>query len=59
MQGSANRRNRRGHLAFALCVTVLTDASLSIGTILVDEATDRFSLSKTGWFLLTDEGTRA
>ena len=39
-------------------VTVLTDASLSIGTILVDEATDRFSLSKTGWFLLTDEGTR-
>ena len=39
-------------------VTVLTDASLSIGTILVDEDTDRFSLSKTGWFLLTDEGTR-
>lgn len=39
-------------------VRILTEASLSIGTILVDTATDRFSLSKTGWFLLNDPATR-
>ena len=39
-------------------VKCLTEASLSIGTILVDPATDRFTLSKTGWFLLTDPATR-
>ncbi|MDD2596019.1 MAG: class I SAM-dependent methyltransferase [Bacteroidales bacterium] len=39
-------------------VKILTDASLTIGTILVDTETDRFSLSKTGWFLLTDPATR-
>jgi ubiquinone/menaquinone biosynthesis C-methylase UbiE len=36
-------------------VKVLTDASLTIGTILIDKDTDRFSLSKAGWFLLTDQ----
>ena len=36
----------------------LLEASLSIGTILVDTETDRFTLSKTGWFLLTDPATR-
>lgn len=36
----------------------LLEASLSIGTILVDPETDRFTLSKTGWFLLTDPATR-
>ncbi len=40
----------------AYAVKVLTEASLSIGTILVDG--DRFRLTKTGWFLLTDESTR-
>ena len=39
-------------------VKVLTEASLSIGTVLLDPETDRFSLSKTGWFLLTDPATR-
>lgn len=39
-------------------VRILTEASLSIGTILVDPSTDRFSLSKTGWFLLNDPATR-
>ena len=39
-------------------VKMLTDASLSAGTILVDAETDRFTLSKTGWFLLTDPATR-
>lgn len=39
-------------------VKVLTEASLSIGTVLLDPHTDRFSLSKTGWFLLTDPATR-
>ena len=37
---------------------VLLESGLSIGTVLVDKDTDRFSLSKTGWFLLTDESTR-
>jgi hypothetical protein len=39
-------------------VKCLTEASLCIGTILVDIDTDRFSLSKTGWFLLNDPATR-
>ena len=39
-------------------VKVLMEASLSIGTVLVDSATDRFSLSKTGWFFLTDASTQ-
>lgn len=40
-------------------VKILTEASLSIGTIIVDPDTDRFSLSKTGWFLLNDPATQA
>lgn len=40
-------------------VGVLLEASLSIGTVLVDASTDRFRLSKTGWFLLTDDSVRA
>ena len=39
-------------------VKCLTEASLCIGTILVDPETDRFTLSKTGWFLLNDPATR-
>ena len=39
-------------------VKVLMEASLCIGTVLVDPATDRFTLSKTGWFLLNDDFTR-
>ncbi len=38
---------------------ILFEASLSAGTILVDKETDRYSLSKTGWFLLNDPATRA
>ena len=37
---------------------ILLEGSLSIGTILVNPETDRFSLSKTGWFLLNDPATR-
>lgn len=40
-------------------VKCLTEASLCIGTILVDTQTDRFTLSKVGWFLLNDPATRA
>lgn len=36
----------------------LLEASLCIGTILIDDATDRYTLSKTGWFLLNDPATR-
>ena len=37
---------------------VLLEASLSIGTVRIDPGTDLYSLSKTGWFLLTDPATR-
>lgn len=37
---------------------ILLEASLSAGIILIDTATDHYSLSKTGWFLLTDPATR-
>ena len=36
----------------------LLEASLCIGTVLIDTTTDRYTLSKTGWFLLTDQTTR-
>ena len=41
-------------------VKVLMEASLSIGTVLIvnSEEGERFTLSKTGWFLLTDTFTR-
>ncbi len=39
-------------------VKCLTEAGLCIGTILVNTETDRFTLSKTGWFLLNDPATR-
>ena len=42
----------------AYAVKVLLEASLSIGTVLVDKDTDRFTLSKTGWFLLNNPMTR-
>jgi len=39
-------------------VKVLLEGSLSIGTVLVDKDTDRFTISKTGWFLLNNPMTR-
>jgi len=39
-------------------VKCLLEASLSIGTVLIDEETEKYTLSKTGWFLLTDKATR-
>ncbi|MBR7013116.1 MAG: SAM-dependent methyltransferase [Muribaculaceae bacterium] len=39
-------------------VKCLLEASLCIGTLLVDVDTDKFTLSKTGWFLLNDPATR-
>lgn len=39
-------------------VKCLLEASLCIGTILVDPETDRYTLSKTGWFLINDPATR-
>lgn len=35
----------------------LLEASLCIGIVLIDPDTDRFTLSKTGWFLLNDPAT--
>ena len=39
-------------------VKCLTEAGLCIGLILVNAESDRFTLSKTGWFLLNDPATR-
>ena len=39
-------------------IKCLLEASLCIGTVLIDTETDRYSLSKTGWFLLNDPATR-
>lgn len=39
-------------------VKCLLEASLCIGTILIDTKTDRYTISKTGWFLLNDPATR-
>ncbi|MDD6701308.1 MAG: class I SAM-dependent methyltransferase [Muribaculaceae bacterium] len=39
-------------------VKCLLEASLCIGIILIDPDTDRFSISKTGWFLINDPATR-
>lgn len=40
-------------------IKCLLEASLCIGTILINPQTDRYRLSKTGWFLLTNPATRA
>lgn len=40
-------------------VKCLLEASLCIGTVIIDSDTDRYSLSKTGWFLITNKSTRA
>ena len=40
-------------------VKCLLEASLCIGSLLVNPETDRFILSKTGWFLINDPATRA
>ncbi len=39
-------------------VKVLMEASLCIGTVIVDKDTERFHLAKTGWFLINDRATR-
>ena len=39
-------------------VKCLLEASLCIGTIIVNPENERFTISKTGWFLLNDKATR-
>ncbi len=39
-------------------VKCLLEASLCIGTVLADPETDRYRLSKTGWFLLNDDAVQ-
>lgn len=48
--------DRSGLSAYA--AKCLMEASLSIGIVLVDAETDRFTISKTGWFLINDAATR-
>lgn len=38
-------------------VKCLLEASLCIGTIIVNTTTERYTLTKTGWFLLNDQAT--
>jgi len=38
---------------------VLMEASLSIGTVIIDPKKDEYHLTNVGWFLLTDMATRA
>ncbi len=42
----------------AYAAKVLLEASLSIGTVLVEPKTEKYRISKTGWFLLNDESTK-
>ena len=37
---------------------ILLEASLSAGTVLIDKKTNKYFISKTGWFLLNDPATR-
>ena len=37
---------------------ILLEASLSAGTVLINKETDKYAISKTGWFLLNDPATR-
>ncbi|MCM1532971.1 MAG: class I SAM-dependent methyltransferase [Ruminococcus flavefaciens] len=37
---------------------VLLEASLSIGTVIVNPETEKFAITKAGWFLITDKRTR-
>ncbi len=46
-----------GHLS-EYALKILLEASLSAGTVLIDKETDKYSISKTGWFLLNDPATR-
>lgn len=39
-------------------ITVMMEASLSIGTVIVEPSSGRFKLTKIGWFLLNDPATR-
>ena len=39
-------------------IKCLLEASLSIGIIKINPETDKFSISKTGWFLINDPATR-
>ena len=39
-------------------VKCLLEASLTIGTVLVNQEENRYQISKTGWFLLNDPATR-
>ena len=48
--------DRTGYTEYAM--KCLLEASLCIGLLLVDVNTNRYSLSKTGWFLINDPATR-
>ena len=39
-------------------VKCLLEAALSIGTVIIDDVTDRYSITKAGFFLLNDPATR-
>ena len=52
--GDIVRETRQSEYA----IKCLLEASLSIGILLVNVETERYTLSKTGWFLLNDPATK-
>lgn len=57
LQAALKERGEQAPLS-KYALKILLEASLSAGTVLVDTETERFTLSKTGWFLLNDPATR-
>ena len=53
------RLGKTKHPLSRYALKILLEGSLSIGTVLINDKTDKFRLSKTGYFLLTDPATRA
>ncbi len=49
-------KERTGLSDYAL--KILLEASLSIGTVLINKDTDTYTISKMGWFMLNDPATR-
>ena len=58
LQGEQQGASLPGMQLSEYALKILLEASLSAGTVLIDKATDKYTLSKTGWFLLNDPATR-
>ena len=50
LQGEQQGASLPGMQLSEYALKILLEASLSAGTVLIDKATDKYTLSKTGWF---------